>query len=189
MEWYHIWKDDYESHKQKHDEGTIELSECLSCEICHLIEGETPIVFKKFWDILFKFEPMILMYNDVTLKRLLGLLSMDNREREDTIHKGKCRDIVDRIIESIKYSQQPTMREKGLKIIIVVIVRDCIEGNLENEVCDKLIGNPELIKYGYILEDWDVENRFQKFWEWYDTILEMGMKLDHISDENIAGVM
>ncbi|RGB29540.1 hypothetical protein C1646_766470 [Rhizophagus diaphanus] len=87
---------------------------------------------------------------------------MDNRTREDTIHKGKCRDIVDRIIESIKYSQQPTMREKGLRIIIVVIVRDCIEGNLKNEV-------------------------FQKFWEWYDTILEMGMKLDRISDENVAG--
>ncbi|RGB28674.1 hypothetical protein C1646_767534 [Rhizophagus diaphanus] len=114
---------------------------------------------------------------------------MDNRERKDTIHKGKCRDIVDRIIESIKYSQRPTMREKGLRIIIVVIVRDCIEGNLENEVCDKLIGNPELIRYGYILEDWDIENRFQKFWEWYDTILEIGMKADYIDDRNVAKVM
>ncbi|RGB34907.1 hypothetical protein C1646_760014, partial [Rhizophagus diaphanus] len=125
MEWYHFWRKDYE-------------------------RGETPIVFKKFWDILFKFEPMILTYNDVTLKGLLGLPSMDNREREDTIHKGKCRDIVDRIIESIKYKQQPTMREK---------------------------------------EDWDVENRFQKFWEWYDTILEMGMKVDRIRDEDLAEVM
>ncbi|RGB25120.1 hypothetical protein C1646_675834 [Rhizophagus diaphanus] len=40
MEWYHMWKAEYESHKQKHDEGTIELSECLSCETCHSIKGQ-----------------------------------------------------------------------------------------------------------------------------------------------------
>ncbi|CAB4441474.1 unnamed protein product [Rhizophagus irregularis] len=108
---------------------------------------------------------------------------MDNREREDTIHKGKCRDIMDRITESIRYRQQPKMKEKGLRIIIVVIVRDCIEGNLENEVFDRLIGNPELMEHGYILEDWDVENRFQKFWEWYDTILEYDMRVGHILPE------
>ncbi|POG69525.1 hypothetical protein GLOIN_2v1776850 [Rhizophagus irregularis DAOM 181602=DAOM 197198] len=111
---------------------------------------------------------------------------MDNREREDTIHKGKCRNIVDRIIESIRYRQQPKMKEKGLRIIIVVIVRDCIEGNLENEVFDRLIGCPEIMEHGYILEDWDVENRFQKFWEWYNTILENDTKVKHVQPNAIV---
>ncbi|EXX67657.1 hypothetical protein RirG_112490 [Rhizophagus irregularis DAOM 197198w] len=75
------------------------------------------------------------------------------------------------------------MKEKGLRIIIVVIVRDCIEGNLENEVFDRLIGCPEIMEHGYILEDWDVENRFQKFWEWYDTILENNMRVGRILPE------
>ncbi|PKY63204.1 hypothetical protein RhiirA4_491381, partial [Rhizophagus irregularis] len=113
MEWYHDWNVEYINHKEEHDLGALELSECLACEICHPIEREVPTVFKKFWDALFKFEDTILIYNDVTLKGLLNLLSMDNREREDTIHKGKCRDIVDRIIESIRYRQQPKMKEKG----------------------------------------------------------------------------
>ncbi|PKY41506.1 hypothetical protein RhiirA4_455095 [Rhizophagus irregularis] len=171
MEWYHVWNAEYINHKQEHDLGIIEPEECLACEICNPIEREVSTAFKKFWDALFKFEDTILMYNNVTHKELLNLLSMDNRERENTIHKGKCRNIVDRIIESIRYRQQPKLKEKGLRIIIVVIVRDCIEGNLENEVFDRLIGCPEIMEHGYILEDWDVENRFQKFWEWYNTIL------------------
>ncbi|CAB4435127.1 unnamed protein product [Rhizophagus irregularis] len=177
MEWYHVWNAEYINHKQEHDLGILEPEECLACEICNPIEREVSAAFEKFWNTLFKFEDTILMYNNVTHKELLNLLSMDNREREDTIHKGKCRNIVDRIIESIRYRQQPKLKEKGLRMIIVVIVRDCIEGNLENEVFDRLIGCPEIMEHGYILEDWDVENRFQKFWDWYETILEHGMTL------------
>ncbi|PKC54825.1 hypothetical protein RhiirA1_476616 [Rhizophagus irregularis] len=185
MEWYHVWNAEYINHKQEHDSGVLEPEECLSCEICNPMNREIPVVFKKFWDALFKFEDTILMYNNVTLKGLLDLVSMDNREREDTIHKGKCRDIADRIIESIRYRQQPKMKEKGLRIIMVVIVRDCIEGDLENEVFDRLIGCPEIMKHGYILEDWDVENRFQKFWDWYNTILENEMKAIHVKKKAI----
>ncbi|PKC54464.1 hypothetical protein RhiirA1_477279, partial [Rhizophagus irregularis] len=112
-----------------------------------------PIVFKKFWDALFKFEDAIIIYNDVTIKGVLSLLSMDNSEREDTIYKGRCRDIMDRITESIRYRIQLKIKEKGLRAIILVIVRDCIERNLENEVFDRLIGNPELLEHKYILED------------------------------------
>src|SRR6185369_4788564 len=76
-----------------------------------------------------------------------------------------------RITESIRYRIQPKIKEKGLRTIILVIVRDCIERNLGNEVFDRLIGNPELIEYKYILEDWDVERRFEKFWQWYRVAL------------------
>ncbi|PKY60339.1 hypothetical protein RhiirA4_483928, partial [Rhizophagus irregularis] len=71
------------------------------------------------------------------------------------------------MVESIRYLKQPTLREKGLKIIIIVIVRDCIENDKEGETMDRLIGNEELIRYGYILEDWDVNIRFGEFYEWY----------------------
>ncbi|RGB38634.1 hypothetical protein C1646_755436 [Rhizophagus diaphanus] len=106
MEWCHIWKTDYKNHKRKHESKVIELSEYLLCEICHPIEGEIPVVCKKFWEVLFKFEATILAYNNVTLTGLLNLLSIDNRIREDTVHKGECRNITDRIIESIIYWRQ-----------------------------------------------------------------------------------
>ncbi|CAB4482570.1 unnamed protein product [Rhizophagus irregularis] len=63
------------------------------------------------------------------------------------------------------------MKEKGLRTIILVIVRDYIERDLENEVFDRLIGNPELVEHKYILEGWDVERRFEKFWQWYRVAL------------------
>ncbi|CAB4418817.1 unnamed protein product [Rhizophagus irregularis] len=170
MEWYHQWESEYRAHKEEHELNTGELDECLNCELCYPIENE-PIVFKKFWDALFKFEDAITIYNNVTIKGVLDLLSMNNSEREDTIHKGKCRDIMDRITESIRYRIQPKMKEKGLRTIILVIVRDCIEGDLENEVFDRLIRNPELMEHRYILEDWDVERRFEKFWQWYRVAL------------------
>jgi hypothetical protein len=140
----------------------------LACEICYPVTIR-PVVFQKFWEFLFKFEYTIEEYNGKTIGGVLELLSMDNREREETCHKGRCRNIMDRIIESIRYKQQPIHKDKGLRSIILVIVRDCIERDLENEVFDRLIGNRELVKYGYILEDWDVEKRFQKFWDWYKT--------------------
>ncbi|GBC40100.1 1-phosphatidylinositol 4,5-bisphosphate phosphodiesterase-like [Rhizophagus irregularis DAOM 181602=DAOM 197198] len=90
MEWYHQWESEYRTHKEEHELGTEELDECLNCELCYPIVNE-PIVFKKFWDALFKFEDAIIIYNDVTIKGVLDLLSMNNSEREDTIHKGKCR--------------------------------------------------------------------------------------------------
>ncbi|CAB4373968.1 unnamed protein product [Rhizophagus irregularis] len=169
MEWYHQWESEYRTHKKEHELGTEELDECLNCKLCHLIVNE-PIVFKKFWDVLFKFEDTIIIYNNVTIKGVIDLLSMNNSERKDTIHKGKCRDIMDGITELIRYRIQPKMKEKGLRTIILVIVRDCIEGDLENEVFDRLIGNPELIEHKYILEDWDVKRRFEKFWQWYRVI-------------------
>ncbi|GBC29379.2 ribonuclease H-like domain-containing protein [Rhizophagus irregularis DAOM 181602=DAOM 197198] len=161
MEWYHQWESEYRTHKEEHELRTGELDECLNCELCHPI-GNEPMVFKKFWDALFKFEDTIIIYNNVTIKGVIDLLSMDNSEREDTIHKGKCRDIMDRITESIRYRIQPKMKEKGLQTIILVIVRDYIERNLENEVFDRLIGNPELVEHKYILEEVGAIEKFKE---------------------------
>ncbi|PKY60990.1 hypothetical protein RhiirA4_431515, partial [Rhizophagus irregularis] len=171
MEWYAIWKSDYENHKLRHDEniGNMDTNELrgenITCEICYPVRN-VPEVFKKFWKILQKFEYTVKDYNTETIKALLNLLSIDSEER-DNYTRGKTRDALDVMVESIRYLKQPTLREKGLKIIMIVIVRDCIENDKESETMDRLIGNEELIKYGYILEDWDVNIRFGKFYEWY----------------------
>ncbi|PKY35554.1 hypothetical protein RhiirB3_456509, partial [Rhizophagus irregularis] len=139
--------------------------ENITCEICYPIR-DTPEVFKKFWKILQKFEYTIKDYNAETIRALLNLLSIDSEERNNYT-KGRTRDALDVMVESIRYLKQPVLREKGLKIIIIVIVRDCIENDKEDETMDRLIGNEELIRYGYILEDWDVNIRFGEFYEWY----------------------
>ncbi|GBC23202.2 hypothetical protein GLOIN_2v1848990 [Rhizophagus irregularis DAOM 181602=DAOM 197198] len=171
MEWYETWRVDYENHKLRHDEniGNIDIDELrgenITCEICYPTR-DTPEVFKKFWKILQKFEYTIKDYNAETIRALLNLLSIDSEERNNYT-KGRTRDALDVIVESIRYLKQPVLREKGLKIIIIVIVRDCIENDKEDETMDRLIGNEELIRYGYILEDWDVNIRFGEFYEWY----------------------
>ncbi|UZO16357.1 uncharacterized protein OCT59_007746 [Rhizophagus irregularis] len=171
MEWYETWRVDYENHKLRHDEniGNVDIYELrgenITCEICYPIR-DTPEVFKKFWKILQKFEYTIKDYNAETIRALLNLLSIDGEERNNYT-KGRTRDALDVMVESIRYLKQPVLREKGLKIIIIVIVRDCIENDKEDETMDRLIGNEELIRYGYILEDWDVNIRFREFYEWY----------------------
>ncbi|GET54140.1 hypothetical protein GLOIN_2v1815633 [Rhizophagus irregularis DAOM 181602=DAOM 197198] len=171
MEWYETWRVDYENHKLRHDEniGNIDIDELrgenITCEICYPTR-DTPEVFKKFWKILQKFEYTIKDYNAETIRALLNLLSIDSEERNNYT-KGRTRDALDVIVESIRYLKQPVLREKGLKIIIIVIVRDCIENDKEDETMDRLIGNEELIRYGYILEDWDVNIRFREFYEWH----------------------
>ncbi|CAB5383175.1 unnamed protein product [Rhizophagus irregularis] len=142
MEWYETWRVDYENHKLRHDEniGNVDIDE---------LRGEN-----------------ITYYNAETIRALLNLLSIDSEERNNYT-KGRTRDALDVMVESIRYLKQPVLREKGLKIIIIVIVRDCIENDKEDETMDRLIGNEELIRYGYILEDWDVNIRFGEFYEWY----------------------
>ncbi|GET50711.1 hypothetical protein GLOIN_2v1815633 [Rhizophagus irregularis DAOM 181602=DAOM 197198] len=171
MEWYETWRVDYENHKLRHDEniGNVDIDELrgenITCEICYPIR-DTPEVFKKFWRILQKFEYTIRDYNAETIRALINLLSIYSEERNNYT-KGKTRDALDIIVESIRYLKQPILREKGLKIIIIVVARDCIENDKEDETMDRLIGNEELIRYGYILEDWDVNIRFREFYEWH----------------------
>src|SRR3989337_647021 len=178
MEWYETWEVDYKNHKLRHDEdiGNVDIHELrgenIACELCYPVEN-IPEVFKKFWKILHKFEHTIKDYNAETIRALLNLLSINSEERNNYT-KGKTRDALDIMIESIRYAKRPILREKGLKIIIIVIVRDCIENDKEDETMDRLIGDEELIRYGYILEDWDVNIRFKEFYEWYkETIPEV----------------
>src|SRR4051812_33839851 len=100
MEWYHQWKREYKNHKKEYEEGTARIGDNVTCEECYPIES-TPVVFEKFWNILLKFESEIASYNGMTIRETLKLLSMENEEREDTIHKGECRNILDNIIKSI----------------------------------------------------------------------------------------
>ncbi|GBB87853.1 hypothetical protein RclHR1_14350002 [Rhizophagus clarus] len=167
MEYFTERQMDYYNHQELHEtQMIVKDKDCLSCEKCYPIREEVPRVFEKVWRILKKFESNIKGYNRITVIEVLNLLSIDSRERDD-YNRPKIKKILDRILESIRYNEQPSFKEKGLRQVLVVIARNYIENNKENEVCDGLIGNPELVKYGYILEEWDVEIRFEKFWIWY----------------------
>src|SRR5689334_12556715 len=96
--------------------------------------------FQEILENITKFEYTIRDYNAETIRALLNLLSIDSEERNNYT-KGKTRDALDTMVESIRYLKQPTLREKGLKIIIIVIVRDCIGNDKEGETMDRLIGN------------------------------------------------
>ncbi|CAB4485622.1 unnamed protein product [Rhizophagus irregularis] len=48
---------------------------------------------------------------------------------------------------------------------------------------DRLIGNEELIRYGYILEDWDVNIRFGEFYEWYKEAITSFVEYETDSDD------
>jgi hypothetical protein len=39
----------------------------------------------------------------MTIKGVLSLLNINNPKRENTIHKGKCKNIINRITELIRY--------------------------------------------------------------------------------------
>src|ERR1700761_1302434 len=157
MEYFEQKQIEYFNHQELHEiTEIIKNKDCLSCEKCYPIRVEIPKVFEKVWKILKKFEYSIEGYNQITVTEVLNLLSIDSRERDD-YNRVKTRKVLDRIIESIKYNKQPEFKEIGLRQILVVITRDCIESDKEDEICDKLIGSPELLKYGYILEEWDME--------------------------------
>ena len=145
MEYFTARQLEYFNHQELHEISTIiKDKDCLACEKCYPIRVEVPKVFEKVWKILKKFEDSIGGYNQVTVTEVLNLLSIDSRERDD-YNRAKTRKVLDRIIESIRYNKQPDFKEKGLRQILVVITRDCIKNDKENEICDRLIGNPELI--------------------------------------------
>ncbi|GET00757.1 hypothetical protein GLOIN_2v1825271 [Rhizophagus clarus] len=96
---------------------------------------EVPRVFEKVWKILKKFESSIGEYNRITVIEVLNLLNIDSRKRDD-YNRPKIKKILDRIIESIRYNEQPSFKEKGLRQVLVVIARDYIENNKENESMD-----------------------------------------------------
>ncbi|GBC05182.1 hypothetical protein RclHR1_06080011 [Rhizophagus clarus] len=124
---------DYYNHQELHEtQMIVKDKDCLLCEKCYPIREEVPRVFEKVWKILKKFESSIGEYNRITVIEVLNLLSIDSRERDD-YNRPKIKKILDRIIESIRYNEQPSFKEKGLRQVLVVIARDCIENNKENK--------------------------------------------------------
>ncbi|GES76231.1 enzymatic polyprotein, putative [Rhizophagus clarus] len=134
MEYFMERQMDYYNHQELHEtQMIVKDKDCLLCEKCYPIREEVPRVFEKVWKILKKFESSIGEYNRITVIEVLNLLSIDSRERDD-YNGPKIKKILDRIIESIRYNEQPSFKEKGLRQVLVVIARDCIENNKENKI-------------------------------------------------------
>jgi hypothetical protein len=84
------------------------------------------------------------------------------------------------MIWSLTYDRKPKYTFGGIKTVIETIIKNCVEvkenGSIifrnEEIMKRKLLGNEELIKYGYILDGREREERFQRFSEWYKSIIE-----------------
>ncbi|PKY61603.1 hypothetical protein RhiirA4_486809 [Rhizophagus irregularis] len=87
--------------------------------------------------------------------------------------KEKSEGLLDTVIISIRYRNKPDYMKMGIKSIIKVISEHYMfdeEDNLliDNKVEENLLGNRELLTYGYIIEDDELDIRFLRFEEWLE---------------------
>jgi hypothetical protein len=106
---------------------------------------------------------------------LMSLKSAYEMEKETGVmDMGRINNILKSMINSLEYEEinlgtktSKLFLSKGLKSIILEIVKNC-KGEGDNIIIENkeslgewLLGNKELLIYGYILTDKEVEERFQ----------------------------
>jgi hypothetical protein len=170
MDIYDRWLEIKQKHRiEKHEgEGLRKdlrnVQEDLSCEI-----------FKEFWKIINKIIVEGLEvdgYNWMTIK---GFNDQIFTSEMDEKQKNK---MLRRIVWSLTYNGRPRFTLKGMMQVIDTVITKCIslkfDGSLffrDKEIIKtKLLGNSELVRYGYILDEKEKEERFQRFLEWYGNI-------------------
>ncbi|CAB4445006.1 unnamed protein product [Rhizophagus irregularis] len=141
--------------------------------------------FKIFWKV---FQKVILeaeSYNRNTVIKLMEYITLTRKEEEEKYPSRKVRvkncekikekseGLLDTVIISIRYRNKPDYMKMGIKSIIKVISEHYMfdeEDNLliDNKVEENLLGNRELLTYGYIIEDDEVDIRFLRFEEWLE---------------------
>jgi hypothetical protein len=76
---------------------------------------------------------------------------------------------------SLTYNGRPKFTFKGIIQVIDTVMKKCVvvkeNGSIifrDREIVKTgLLGNSELVKYGYILDEKEKEERLQRFWDWY----------------------
>src|SRR3984885_7455419 len=136
-------------------------------------------IFQKFWKIFAKitFDDIGQgAYNRKTMQGFMNLLTL-RKEDEENEETGKVKQNMYMILNSLEYDEAPKYTSKGLESIIITIVKQCkgLEDNTividEKNTEEGLLGNTDLLTYGYIIDQEELEKRFQRFWEWYSTIV------------------
>ncbi|CAB4434540.1 unnamed protein product [Rhizophagus irregularis] len=166
--------------REKHEEGKEEPQLDPSCLICYKVkEDSEPEWFKKFWKIFKKVILEAESYNKNTIEKLLEYVVLTRKDKGDKYIsnrkkrvkelekvKEKGEKLLDVIVVSIRYKNEPDYKKIGIMSVIRIICEHYIldeEDNLlvkEKETEENLLGNKELLTYGYIIEDDELDKRF-----------------------------
>jgi hypothetical protein len=140
------------------------VQEDLSCEICYN-KNQVSEEFKEFWKIINKIIVEGLEvdgYNWMTIKGFNDRIFTNETDEEQ---KNK---ILRRIVWSLTYNGRPKFTFKGMMQVIDTVMTKCIALKLDGSlffrdreiIKTKLLGNSELVRYGYILDEKEKEERF-----------------------------
>jgi hypothetical protein len=180
MDIYDRWLEIKQKHRiEKHEgeglrKGLRDVQEDLSCGICYS-KDQVSEKFKEFWRIIDKIITEGLEvngYNWVTIKKFNDLIFTNETDEEQ---RDK---ILRKIVWSLTYNGRPKFTLKGIMQVMDTVMKKCVrlkeDGSIifrDREIIKtKLLGNSELVRYGYILDEKEKEERFQRFWEWYRNI-------------------
>jgi hypothetical protein len=177
MDIYDRWLKIKEKHRiEKHEgEGLKKdlknVQEDLSCEICYS-KNQVSEEFKEFWKIINKIITEGLEidgYNWITIRGFNDRIFVNETDKKQ---KNK---ILRRMVWPLTYNGRPKFTFKGMMQVIDTVMTKCIRLKLDGSlffrdreiIKTKLLGNSELIRYGYILDEKEKEERLQRFWGWY----------------------
>ncbi|PKY62760.1 hypothetical protein RhiirA4_489820 [Rhizophagus irregularis] len=175
--------------REKHEEGKEESQIDPSCPICYKVkEGSEPEWFKEFWKIFRKVILATMNYNKNTIRKLEEYIVLTRKDKDDKYilnrkkrkrvkelekvnRKGE--ELLDVIVVSIKYRDEPNYKKIGIISVIKMICEHYIfdkEDNLlvEEKKIEGILGNEELLKYKYIIEDDELDRRFVVLEEWLE---------------------
>ncbi|CAB4443568.1 unnamed protein product [Rhizophagus irregularis] len=174
--------------KERHEENKEGPQVDPSCLICYKVkEDSEPEWFKKFWKIFKKVILEAESYNKNTIEKLLEYVVLTRKDKGDKYIsnrkkrvkelekvKEKGEKLLDVIVVSIRYKNEPDYKKIGIMSVIRIICEHYIldeEDNLlvkEKETEENLLGNKELLTYGYIIEDDELDRRFIELEEWLE---------------------
>jgi hypothetical protein len=86
--------------------------------------------------------------------------------------------ILKRMVWSLTYNRKLKFTFKGIMQVLDTVMKKCVvvkeDGSIifrDREIVKtRLLGNSKLVRFGYILDEKEKEERFQRFWEWYRNI-------------------
>jgi hypothetical protein len=108
----------------------------------------------------------------MTINGFYGLMP-DRKIDEEQRNK-----ILRRIVWLLTYNQRSKFTFGGIIIVIDIVMKKCVVVRDDKSIIfrDKeivkteLLENSKLVRYGYILDEKEKEERLQRFWEWYREI-------------------
>jgi hypothetical protein len=178
MDIYDRWIGIKRKHRlEKHIEDSLQNAQGdLSCEICYgknqdnqWKDIEIPEEFKEFWKIVDKVIEGLEFngYNWVTINGFYGLMpdvEIDEEQRNKILRK---------MVWSLTYHQRPKFTFRGIITVIDTIMKKCVVVRDDKSIIFRdreivktgLLGNSELVRYGYILDEKEKEERLQRFWK------------------------